>query len=244
MRQLLFGTVICTTILLVSAWQLRANVAKETSAANQKIIASLEAFTLLVGDWRGVGQPKRGSQQGAWQENGACVWEISKTSTGLRWTSDQGKLWTSLLISYDEAEEQYTVSITAPDKSERHFLGSFEKQKLIADSPADANGEVQRVTVFLLNDNRLTVLLEKRAEKQTFYNRIAEVAFQRQGTKLDASDNNGPECVVTGGKGTIAVSYKGKTYYVCCTGCREAFNDDPEGILAAWEAKKKGKKSE
>ncbi|MBS0201628.1 MAG: YHS domain-containing protein [Planctomycetes bacterium] len=32
--------------------------------------------------------------------------------------------------------------------------------------------------------------------------------------------------------------YKGKTYYVCCTGCRDAFNDDPEGILAAYEKKK------
>ncbi|MCB9949391.1 MAG: YHS domain-containing protein [Planctomycetaceae bacterium] len=29
--------------------------------------------------------------------------------------------------------------------------------------------------------------------------------------------------------------YKGKTYYVCCTGCKQAFEDDPEGIIAAAE---------
>ncbi|MGH7134575.1 MAG: YHS domain-containing protein [Pirellulales bacterium] len=32
--------------------------------------------------------------------------------------------------------------------------------------------------------------------------------------------------------GTIAVEYQGKKYYVCCTGCRDLFNDDPEGVLA------------
>ena len=35
-------------------------------------------------------------------------------------------------------------------------------------------------------------------------------------------------CPVTGGLGTMAVSHAGKTYYVCCTGCREAFDKDPE----------------
>ncbi len=53
---------------------------------------------------------------------------------------------------------------------------------------------------------------------------------------------------MTGGAGTIRVSYKGKSYYVCCTGCRDAFNDDPEGILADYRARleerKKKKQSE
>ncbi|MCP4510175.1 MAG: YHS domain-containing protein, partial [Fuerstiella sp.] len=42
--------------------------------------------------------------------------------------------------------------------------------------------------------------------------------------------------VVTGGLGTIAVSYKGKKYYVCCQGCVQAFNDDPETIIAEYNA--------
>ena len=36
----------------------------------------------------------------------------------------------------------------------------------------------------------------------------------------------------------MPVMHKGKTYYVCCTGCRDAFNDDPEGILAEYEKNK------
>ena len=55
-------------------------------------------------------------------------------------------------------------------------------------------------------------------------------------------------CIVTEGKGTSKVSYKGKTYWVCCSGCRDAFLDDPEGVLAdarqrANERKKQAKKA-
>jgi hypothetical protein len=92
-----------------------------------------------------------------------------------------------------------------------------------------------------LGDNRITVLFEKRGVKQSFYQRVAEVAFQREGTRLTAVDGNGPECVVTGGLGTIQVTFKGQSYYVCCTGCRDAFNDDPESILAAYAERKKKK---
>ena len=45
--------------------------------------------------------------------------------------------------------------------------------------------------------------------------------------------------MVTGGAASIPVSYKGKTYYVCCTGCKQAFDDDPEGILAEYESRLK-----
>jgi YHS domain-containing protein len=43
--------------------------------------------------------------------------------------------------------------------------------------------------------------------------------------------------VVTGGAGTISVTHKGQTYYVCCTGCQQAFEDDPEGVLAEYAAR-------
>ena len=57
------------------------------------------------------------------------------------------------------------------------------------------------------------------------------MAYQRAGTRLEAGTSRGPECIVTGGEGTMTVMHAGKTYYVCCTGCRDAFLADPEGIL-------------
>jgi YHS domain-containing protein len=29
----------------------------------------------------------------------------------------------------------------------------------------------------------------------------------------------------------MPVTYKGQTYYVCCTGCRDAFNETPEKYI-------------
>jgi YHS domain-containing protein len=52
---------------------------------------------------------------------------------------------------------------------------------------------------------------------------------------LAVEGGDGPECVVTGGKGTIAINYKGATYYVCCSGCKQAFNENPEKILAEYK---------
>jgi YHS domain-containing protein len=234
-------------VAIVGLWagaRLFADAAAEPAeaASSEEIIAGLEEFNLLIGEWRGVGIPKRGSPQGAWQETGECVWEITKQSTGIRWKAKSGKLWISALIGYVPKEKLFTVKLDLPDEKTAAFTGKFDKQKLVVESQPNDAGEVQRLTLTILNENRWTALFEKRAEKQTFYNRVAEIGFQRQGTTLAASDGNGPECVVTGGKGTIAVAHKGKTYYVCCTGCRDAFNDDPEAILAAYAEKKKAKK--
>jgi YHS domain-containing protein len=42
-----------------------------------------------------------------------------------------------------------------------------------------------------------------------------------------------PECIVSGGAATMPVSYKGTTYYVCCSGCRDEFLANPEKYIAA-----------
>jgi hypothetical protein len=47
-----------------------------------------------------------------------------------------------------------------------------------------------------------------------------------------------PECVVSGGLGTMAISYQGKTYHVCCSGCRDAFKDEPEKYIKEFEERK------
>ena len=39
----------------------------------------------------------------------------------------------------------------------------------------------------------------------------------------------------------MAVSYKGQTYYVCCSGCRDAFHEDPERYIKEYNARKKKK---
>ncbi len=50
-----------------------------------------------------------------------------------------------------------------------------------------------------------------------------------------------PVCIVTEGRGTIPVTYGGKTYYVCCSGCKDLFEEEPEAILAEAAERKASK---
>ena len=190
-----------------------------------------------------MGQPKRGSQTGAWQERAESLWEIKPKSQGIRWNIDGGKQWKSALLSFDESKKLYTLSVILPDDSSRSYSGKLEDKRLVLDSESDDRKEIHRVSLTILNENRVTILMEKRPEQQSFFTRVAEVGYQRDGTRLAVAGNSGPECVVTGGLGTISVMYKGKSYYVCCTGCRDAFNDDPEGILADYQKRKAEEKA-
>ncbi len=64
-----------------------------------------------------------------------------------------------------------------------------------------------------------------------------QVACTKEGESLGAEERK-VVCVVTGGLGKIPVTYKGQTYYVCCSGCKDAFEENPEKILREFEARK------
>jgi hypothetical protein len=66
------------------------------------------------------------------------------------------------------------------------------------------------------------------------------VACNKAGESLGAKEKKNL-CVVSGGVGTSTVTYKGQTYYLCCSGCRDAFNENPEKYIKEFEAKKNKK---
>lgn len=236
-------TALILTVAFAGVHLIRTNGAihaEEAAAKGPAKAATIEAlreFNGLVGSWRGIGQIKRGSSQGAWQEKAEFVWELKPKSTGIRINVEDGREWKTALLNFDETTKQFQLTATLPDNSTRAYHGKLEEKKLVLEG-VDTNKDVHRLTLTMLNENRLLILFEKRPEQQSFFTRTGEVGYQRQGTKIAAVGGTGPVCVVTGGTGTIAVTHKGKTYYVCCTGCRDAFNDDPEGTLATYEKKK------
>lgn len=214
-----------------------------TATTKSATIQALQQFNVLVGGWRGIGQPKRGSQTGAWQERAEVLWELKPKSSGIRWNIEAGKQWKSAFLSYDEEKKLYALTAQLTDETSRTYWGKPEEKRLVLQSESNDHQDIHRVTLTVLNENRVTLLLEKRPEQQSFFTRVAEIGYQRDGTRLAVAGNSDPECVVTGGLGTIAVSHQGKTYYVCCTGCRDAFNDDPEGILADFRKRKEAEKA-
>ena len=83
--------------------------------------------------------------------------------------------------------------------------------------------------------------MEVSKKKSNGLQKVDVVGTQRAGTSFAANDADYKDrmCVVSGGLGTTTVSYKGKSYYVCCTGCKAAFEDDPATWIAEFEAKRK-----
>lgn len=223
--------------VICCSWLAYSADPEQKPASQAELIEALREFNGLIGNWRGVGMVKPNSTQGAWQEKADLVWELKPKVTGIRINVEDGKEWKSALLTHEQATKQFTLLAKLPDDSTRTYRGKFEDKRLVLEGTDDKK-DVHRLTLTMLNENRMLLLFERRPEQQSFFTRVGQVAYQRQGTKLAAVGGTGPVCVVTGGAGTISVMYKGKTYYVCCTGCRDAFNDDPEGILAAYEKKK------
>jgi YHS domain-containing protein len=223
-------------VAAVAAFAADEKPSAEAIAAQKK---GLGEFNSLIGKWRGTGQPRRGSNQGAWREDAEWVWDFSDAGVAVRYDVTDGQLMKTGRVTYDPESKKYQLVLTAADESKRTYSGTMEEGKLTLVSEADASKEVHRLTVTRLNEKRTLALFEKRGESQTSFNRVAEVGYTREGTKLAKAGTSGPECIVTGGEGTIPVSYKGKTYYVCCTGCKQAFDEDPEKILKEAEERRK-----
>jgi hypothetical protein len=209
---------------------------------------ALQPFNVLVGSWRGAGAPEGTKDEraaGAWSETADWVWQFKDKDAWLTVAFDKGKHFTKgeLRFTPDKDQVRYTLKLTAPDKSTATFVGTLtDKDKLLTltrtDGPA---GEEQRVVFNLLHHNRHLYRFETRPAGTTVaFDKKWQVGATKEGVPF-ADVPKGPECIVSGGLGTIRVSYKGKDYWVCCTGCRDEFKDDPDKYIreAAAKAAKK-----
>ena len=221
----------------------KAKKSESEKSERTQIQEALKAFNPWIGGWRGGGQVRRGSTRGAWVEKGNFVWKFSGDTIGIQYTVDGAKHVKTGLLSWDAKEKEYTFDAELADESKLKYRGELKKGVLTLESEPNDAGYVSQIIMRQLNEKRFLVSYKRRKKAASFYLAVGEVGYTREGTRLAASDNTGPECVVTGGAGTIRVSFKGKNYYVCCTGCRDAFNDDPEGIIESYLAELEERKN-
>ncbi len=231
-------------------WVLIAGGAEAQNSAShdKRVLAPVQAF---VGDWRGVGQPKRGSNQGAWTEESQWTWRFEQGRAELVAQISRGKYYAEFQLQAGEKSGQFVllalpVQNGQPDRQAppRRFVGALLEDTLVltADDPAD--DRPARISLRLVaGGDRMLVLYEKCVAAGTFA-RLAEVGSTRQGSSFAKAAASGPECIITGGLGTIAVTHKGQKYFVCCTGCRDLFLDDPEKALAEYRQRKAAEKAE
>ena len=210
------------------------------SGLRESTIHTLRPLGTLIGEWKGVGQPKRGSNAGAWSEKVLAAWRFESESADLVMTFEPGQQfhYAAFSVAEDRKTPLLTLTPLAGDAVKLTRTPPTTNEKLpteswIFESTAD-NWPQTRCTVRIISEIRLTMLFEEKQAEKSSYRRLSEIGLTRAGTRL-ANGNTGERlCIVTGGLGTIKVAYEGKSYYVCCEGCKQAFDADPKGTIEAW----------
>jgi ribosomal protein L24E len=204
---------------------------------------ALQALNDLIGNWRGTGEPngtRAEKQQGFWQEKIAWEWRFKGKDVYLLAAFDKGKYFDAAELRYLPDQDRYRLTATTPDKKICTFEGKMENKRLTLERTDDRTKETQRLIVSLLHFNRHVYRYEVKGADRSTFKEIYRVGATKEGVEF-AGDDDKPECVVSGGLGTMVVTYKGKTYYVCCSGCRDAFRDEPEKYIDEFEKRKKEK---
>jgi hypothetical protein len=209
---------------------------------------ALAPFNVLVGTWRGSGAPEGTKEEraaGAWNETIEWVWRFKDQDAWLAATFEKGKHFTKGELRYTPEKDRttapprFTLTLTKPDKSTASYVGELREKTLTLDRADGPAGEAQRLVFSLLHHNRHLYRLETRPAGSTVaFTRQFQVGATKEGVPF-ADVPKGPECVVSGGLGTIRVSHAGKDYWVCCSGCRDEFKANPDKYVKEFEAKAK-----
>jgi len=201
---------------------------------------ALQAFNDLIGTWRGTGTPEktRDRQKGFWTESLLWSWRFKGKEAWLELAVDRGKYFRKGELRYLPEKEVYQLTLLTTSNERLTFEGELNDRVLALRREDEATKEKQRLVVSLLHENRFLYRYEVKPPGKTLFTSVYEVGATKEGVPFAGPGEVSPECVVSGGKGTQAVSYKGKTYYVCCSGCREAFKDEPEKYIKEFEERK------
>jgi YHS domain-containing protein len=227
----------CLIILIgVAEWSWAA----DELTGRRKDQLALKAYGTLVGEWKGTGQVQRGSGRGAWRESATWAWKLSASSAALEMKLADGKYLKSGLLRPAADSGTFEFAATLADDSVRTFRGKPGSRDVLVLAATDDDPGLHRITLTPLHETRFLVLLEARDEGAGKLRRLGEVGYTRQGVAFAVGESY-PLCVVTEGRGTIRVQYQGKEYWVCCSGCKDLFDDDPAAVIAEAEQRKKAK---
>ena len=201
---------------------------------------ALQAFNDLIGSWRCTGEPngtREEKQKGFWQETIAWQWQFKGDDAWLQAAIDKGKYFTAAELRYLPDDDRYQLTLHTSAKEDWVFKGALDDNRLTVERTDDKSGDAQRLVVSLLHANRYLYRYDVKPAGHTAFTQVYQVGATKEGASFAVVDD-GPECVVSGGHGTMSTVYKGKTYYFCCTGCRDAFKDNPEKYIKEYEARK------
>ena len=226
-------------VVALAALALPAAGAEAKKTAKQ----GLQELHELIGSWKCTGNPLVGPKEERdrfWQEKIAWQWQFKDKDVWLSADVTKGKHYSKFEVRYDPEKAAYLLKATTPQKQTVEFTGKLANKKLTFERTDEKSKRGERLVFQLLHSNRYVLYYEERPADSRSFAQQYRVGSTKEGVPF-ASVDKGPECIVSGGLGTMAVTYKGKTYYVCCSGCRDAFKEEPEKYVREYEEAKKKK---
>jgi YHS domain-containing protein len=201
-----------------------------------KVKKALQEVQDFIGQWNLEGTQKAGPKTEAWKEKVSWGWKFKDGDSWLTvdFADGKGKHFINGLLSYDLEKKKYVLTLTAADKGEQVFEGDVGKTGGLKLERKDVKtGDVHRLTLNTLADGvRFQLKYEKQESGKGIFASVFSMNGNKDGESI-AGTSRKPECIVSGGAASMAVNYQGKQYFVCCTGCRDEFNANPEKYTAA-----------
>lgn len=225
----------------------------ESADPGLQVPEPLEPLEFLVGSWKGAEIPLANRLKGrqvkhAWSwrfDSGKIVGvtlriddsEILPKAAEIRFDPQSGALRLHPVATRGDGDAKTPEPDLDPAKARVVTVG----ERGVAISPPggpDKPGDLWTMRS-VAEGVRLVLTVETKAAGNARPRRTHEIGMTREGESFAAAGAAvaGPKCVITGGLANIPVSYKGKTYLVCCTGCADEFNAEPEKWSARADAK-------
>ena len=223
------------------------------------IIEQLKPLQVILGQWRGTTRKEYDGFKAV--DKHEWIWDL-KGNPSLAIASDKSPYLRNANLTWDPSDKKFMLTATDAEGVSRDYVGDFTDpvheivgpddklhrvfrlQLTQTDDSRDAvGGDAWQIAFAQQENNRYLLEVDKRRGTAAF-RRYDVVSTQRDGTSfaLDDSDYGDKTCIISQGLGTTAVSYKGKTYWVCCSGCKAAFDEDPETWIARAEKRAAEKK--
>ncbi len=215
--------------------------AADAKKDSEKAKAALQELSEFIGQWNGNGEGTVEGKKALWKETWNWSWKFGKDGAdpALQVEIKDGKFFSKALVKYDVEKKVYFVTAADKDGHDQEFTGKLVKGKFVLERSDAKTKDVYRLTVNTAAEGiRFIGLYEVVAGGKGLGSTIYKVAGSKEGESF-AGGGKKNECVVTGGLGTMTVSYMGKTFYVCCSGCKDEFNENPKKYVDAFEKKKK-----
>ena len=229
---------ICTMILILGVMLQTVDAGKKDKEDNTTKEA-LQVLQEFIGNWKGSANEKK---LGFWTEKASWSWRFKGKDTWMTFDLDNSKLYKGGEVRYLPDDSKYQITIIDKAGKKAVYAGEMKKSTLYVErvNPASKDTEQFRMSIAGGGD-RLVYEMWLKPDGRTMYNKQLQVSYTREGVTFGVEVGGKKAlCVVTGGLGTSTVTYMGTTYYVCCTGCRDAFNENPAKIVAEYLKKKKG----